>query len=404
MRDFSKYYLDIKNNYNAAIAEAVRDLYSLFDDGIYKWLSSLWDKDEGGFYYSRSARDNEGFFPDIESTAQAFGNLESSGIIETYDDIPLSMKKKAIAFMQAKQDPYDGYFYHSQWGKDINTSRRGRDHGNAVGIIRGFGAEPLYPTATERIAAAMSDGAAESADSTVPEHLRSKEAFISYLEGLGINESSYSIGHRIGQQRAEIRAAGLAHVCIDFLNSTQRENGFWEDTLSHSSSNGTMKISNTYNQFQVPFPRIMTAFKSALEVVLSDEPISAIVSIFNPPFTLLNFLEIMEREGDLDNLEKARKLLLENSERLIRLTAERLAVFKKPDGAFSYCPEFSSHGSQGKRVCLVGMPESDVNANMLANGSKNRTLKILGIPVQKHFDENDAKIFFELCGEASQNI
>jgi hypothetical protein len=231
MRDFSKYYLDIKNNYNAATADAVRDLYSLFDDGIYKWLASLWDKDEGGFYYSRSARDNEGFFPDIESTAQAFGNLESSGIIETYDDIPLSMKKKAIAFMQAKQDPEDGYFYHAQLGKDVSTSRRARDLGHAVGTIQRFGAKPLYPTAIERIEAAMANGAQEAEDSTVPEHLRSKEAFLEYLNSLNINGvdkpgNSYSVGHRIGQQAAEIRAAGLTDVCIDFLNSTQKSNGF----------------------------------------------------------------------------------------------------------------------------------------------------------------------------------
>jgi len=188
-------------------------------------------------------------------------------------------------------------------------------------------------------------------------------------------------------------------VCIDFLNSTQKPNGFWEDELNHSSSNGTMKISCTYVRFGKPFPNIMTSFKSALEVVLSDAPIGAITEVFNPPFSLLNFIEIMTNTGDTENLAKAKALLRENAARLLRVTRERLIPFQKPDGSFSYCKTCSSFWSQGKPVCIEGSFESDVNANSLANGSRVRTFTILDIPNVPIFDENDAKLFYTLCGE-----
>ncbi len=399
MKDLSEFYKNLKETHGKNIAEAAYELHTLYDEGIYKWLAGLWDREAGGFYYSISARDNEGFYPDIESTAQAFGSLESLGIVTEKTPVPLSMQKKAVAFMQAKQDKDDGYFYHSQWGKDITTSRRARDLGNAVGVIKRFGSEPLYPTAIERIEKAAAAGSMTAENSTVPEHLRSKEAFLAYLESLGINEHSYQIGHRIGQQTSEINAAGLTDVCVDFLNSKQKKNGFWEDTLDHSSSNGTMKISCTYVALGRPFPNIMTSFDSAIEVLLSDLPYDGITCIFNPPFTLLNFLEIMEKTGDRENLAKAKARILECGADILRVTKDRLVEFKKPDGSFSYCKDTSSFWSQGKPVCIEGSAESDVNANSLANGSRVRSLKILGIEPPRIFDENDAELFYKLCGE-----
>ena len=403
MRDLTEYYRKLTETHGKAIADATYELHTLYDEKIYKWLASLWDKENGGFYYSISARDNEGFWPDIESTAQAFNSLSSTGIVTEKTPVPESMQKKAIAFMQAKQDPEDGYFYHKQWGKDITTSRRARDLGNAVSVIKRFGSSPLYPTATERISS-LSDSERNSGESMIPDHLRSKEAFLEYLNGLDINGlekpgNSYPMGHRIGAQTAEIMAAGLTDVVVDFLNSKQRPNGFWEDILDHGSSSGPMKISCAYVSLGRPFPNIMKAFDSALEVLLADLPIGSITSIFNPPFSLLNFLEIMERTGDTDNLAKAKAHLLERGADIIRVTTERLLPYKKPDGSFSYCPNCSSHWSQGKPVCIKDSFESDVNANSLGNGSRVRTLKILGIEPPHVFDENDAKIFYELCGE-----
>ena len=183
MKNLDSYYKSISETHGRATAEAVEYLYSIFTDGIYKWLAGLWDRERGGFYFSVSARDNESvtidgvthtLLPDIESTSQAFGALLDDGIGKSFDDFPVKMKDKAVKFIASCQDPTDGYFYHKQWGKNINTSRRGRDMSKGVAIMNLFGAKPLYPTAIERITASVDEGGVDNADSIVPEHLRSR--------------------------------------------------------------------------------------------------------------------------------------------------------------------------------------------------------------------------------------
>ena len=51
--------------------KSVQDLYSIYNHDVVEWLAGIYDNKSGGFYYSNSARDNDGFLPDIESTNQA---------------------------------------------------------------------------------------------------------------------------------------------------------------------------------------------------------------------------------------------------------------------------------------------------------------------------------------------
>jgi hypothetical protein len=411
MRDLSKYYLEIEESRGKATAEATEYLYSLYTDGIYKWLASIWDREIGGFYFSCSARDNEfvtvkdrqiKLLPDIESTEQAFGALLSDGIGKSFEDYPLAMRDKAIKFIASCQDPEDGYFYHKQWGKNIGTSRRARDMNKGVSIMKDLGGRPLYPTAIERIAEIYKEGNTEGESSTVPEHLRSKAAFVDYLESLEINKDSYSVGHRIGAQVPEIKAAGLADVCYEFLNSTQFSNGLWQDQLSYRASNGLMKISCAYRSLGKPLPNMMKSFKAAVDIACNDELAQSdgITCVYNPPFTMLNLFKTMEDVGDKENYELSKKMIIERSPEILIKTADKVKIYKEPDGSFSYCVGHPSYTSQGMHVCIPGLPESDVNSNALARGSRTMTLKALDIPVSPLFDEKDTKLFFELCGEA----
>lgn len=408
MRNFDEFYKGIEEKYNKETAEAAKEFMSLYTDEIYVWLAGLWDREIGGFYYSVSARDNKEveykgktslLLPDIESTSQAFGSLLSDGIGKSYADYPVKMKDKAVKFVTGCQDPEDGYFYHKQWGKDINTSRRARDMNKGMSLVRAFGGRSLYPTALERIKEAAASGNTESENSTVPEHLRSKAAFTEYLEGLGINDYSYGVGHKIGQQIAEINAAGLTDVCYDFLNSTQFENGLWEKDLTYTSSNGLMKISCAYGELKRPFPRVIEAFDAALEIACLDQPIDGITSVYNPPFTILNLYRTIDNFYDADMKEKCFKKLAERAPLLLRRAMEKVSPFKKPDGSFSYCTNHPAIISQGMPVCIAGLPESDVNANALAQGARTMTFKALGITNVPLFDENDTRKFFELAGE-----
>ena len=70
------------------------------------------------------------------------------------------------------------------------------------------------------------------------------------------------------------------------------------------------------------------------------------------------------------------------------------------NGAFSYCIGHPAPYSQGQPVCVPNLPESDVNANSLAQGARTMTLKALGIVNAPLFGKADAKRFFERCGES----
>lgn len=405
MRDFSDFYLGIEKSHGKRTAEATEHFYSIYSDRIYEWLAGLWDKETGGFYYSNSARDNDPYFPDIESTSQAFNFLHSEGIVDRFDGFPAAMKDKAVKFIALCQDPEDGYFYHKGWGKNISTSRRTRDMSKGLSVISGFGGSPLYPTAYERISTAAQTGTANAQNTTVPEHLRSKEALQKYLDELDLNGlttkgASYRCGSLIGQQFAEIKAAGLGDFCIDYLNAKQYENGLWENELTYNSANGLMKLSGAYCAMKRELPHIEEAFHAALEIAILDTQVSGLVDVYNPPFIMLNLFSLMEALGQNDVLERCQKHLLEKAPEMLESARKKVLLFSEPDGAFSYCIGHPAPYSQGQPVCVPNLPESDVNANSLAQGARTMTLKALGIVNAPLFGKADAKRFFERCGEA----
>lgn len=156
-----KYLEKIAKQYDDEVAKAVENLWSIVDDRYVLWLADLYDPGQydedgnplgGGFYYSNSARDNEGYGIDLESTAQVLSFLTSTGMLpnasyalSTY--IPEKMQKEMVAFALSCQSPIDGCFYHPQWGMNIQESRKTRDHGWALDILTSFGAKPYFNSA-----------------------------------------------------------------------------------------------------------------------------------------------------------------------------------------------------------------------------------------------------------------
>ena len=357
--------------------EAMKDLYSIYDYELFEWVANLYDPKIGGWYYSNSARDNEKctwrekeytLLPDAESTCQALGFITSSGISlgKSYAEfLPEEMKKEIGDYIYSLQDP-DGFFYHPQWGKEIGLSRRARDFNWSVGMLKALGRAPKYPTIVDKPA----DKNEDKGETLIPDHLKSKEAFIAWLDSLDVEHCSYPAGNNTSSQFAQIKSQGLADVCIDYYTKRQNpENGLWHATANYYGVNGFMKISGIYNSAGLVIPYSDKAAKSAIDAIASDEPIGAVVDLWNNWVAISNIKSSLRRCGG--DKEKALadeivKTLLRDAVAAIRKTKEKIAPFAKDDHSYSYAVKYASPISQGQPVCISYLPEGDMNGMVIA--------------------------------------
>ena len=404
------------------IVAAFKEMYSGFEPELVEWFAGLYDPTVGGFYYSQGARDNAtvtyqgvtyDLLPDIESTAQALGFIQNSGMIETIAEsygevLPEEMKAQIIYFMKSLQNE-NGYFYHPQWGQeltDTKTSRRSRDLGNAVTVLYRLGSAPTYDTPTgvagdgiladgtpvssvssaaaltSRLAGskvvAVSKVVAASASSYDP-RLENETTFREYLATLNIQEESYSVGNELTSFTNEIIArdetlaaegAGysLCDILIEWLNANQFDNGLWHAEVNYYGVNGLMKISGVYGKIGVLLPNSKLAAEAAVNAIMTDEIPGAVTSVYNTWYAAERVLRHMRTYGDETDKANADEVfakLVEQAPDGIRKTAEKLEVFKKESGSYSYTPNYSSARSQGMPVTLDGMVEGDVNATVI---------------------------------------
>lgn len=358
------------------LVDALRDLYSIYDDRMIRWYAGLYDANIGGYYYSNSAKDNETveykgklykLLPDAEATFHSVGMWRSlgvnGGITEWGRWLPDWMQKQVGDFIYNLQDE-DGYFYHEQWGKDIPISRRARDLMWSRHILDAFGYTPKYKTVIDA-------GKGEATEKTlIPDHLSSEEKFAEYLDKLNINERSYHSGNELAAQSSQISALGRMEQCIKFLTEHQNKDGHWHYTTNYYAVNGLFKLYFLYDAAKLPFPNVMAAAKAAIDAITSDEPMTAVTDLYNTWYTVSNLLQNLRKYGGEDGNKNADDIVCElrrMAPYAIRRSKEKILPFKKADGAFSYGPRSSSQTSQGVPVCLPDMPEGDENATTIAS-------------------------------------
>ncbi len=390
---------------------ALKEHMDSLGDELYIWLASLWDPKVGGFYYSISARDNEPFLPDVESTAQALGWLEGCKMFEDFGDsyvkaLPEDMKTAIVKFVLGLQSSEDGYFYHPQWGKDIKLSRRSRDLGWALGIIKNFGLQPLYdsPTGVKGTLGAPSQLVAEEGgekrSSTLPDYLQSTEALKEFLDSSDLYHHSYNSGNDLSALRSELEAAGaeIVRFLFDYLNDLQNpRNGLWSDNSDYYAVNGLMKIGMVYTYFKEPLPNYENALMSAIHAVTSDEVPTGITSIYNPWVCISATIDTVRLSHGEAEAERLRAIVRSNAAEMIRATSRKIAPYRKPDGGYSYNVDGCSWTSQGAPVAVRYSVESDVNATAIAtNGTLRNMCRALDIPRPQLFCGEQFPHFIEL--------
>ena len=352
-----------------AAADALRKLYDFYGKDWLDWLASLYDPKTGSFYYSNSARDNDQFFPDCESTCQTHFILSYFGLIDVYGGdyvaaYPEKMRKNCLKFITSLQSDVDGYFYHPQWGTDIGTWRRGRDLNSCIDLITRFGDTPFYPTALERLSGT------EESRMNLPEHLLSREAMLKYLDELDIRKNSYMFGHTLSSQSSQIKAAGLAEVVCDYINEHQYpDTGLWESELDYRTFSGVLKLGTTLTSLDDYIRYSDKIIDRATEVIMSDEPPRYITYVYNPWGAFSHAINAAKRiesdalsrgETPTFSVKEIREKIYARLPELIDKTIEKLAKFSKPGGSFSYDPHHSQPTTQGVPVSL-GIFEGDVN-------------------------------------------
>ena len=406
--------MKINTGISREIDEALEELYSLYDRSVIEWFAGLWDPQAGGFYYSNSARDYEGFLPDIESTCQALGALsavcDSSRWGGKFDNaLPEDIKKKIGQFTVSLMDE-DGYFYHPQWGKEVSTSRRGRDLDWAVSNARRFGVKLPYPSALERLASSSDK------QTGLPSHLKSREAFIDYLDRLDIESHSHNKGHALNSQKEQIIAAGLAEVLFDYCDALQeriqqrlisrgeRPNGLWQEGANYVSISGLFKLGAIYNMQKRPFKYAEEMIDSGIEAIMSDEVPSVVIYVFNPWSGLTAAVQNMqmanEHYGASYDMDRIHEKIRRAAPEMIRKTTQKLRAFQRHDKAFSYTPTGSAPYTQGTHVSL-GFDEGEVNGSVLSiNGVSRSIFACLGVARPPIYSCDDVEHLIRLMLEA----
>lgn len=428
---------DIRATYGDEVEKALRALYDYYDGpGIAEWIASLYDPKTGGFYYCKSARDTEGYLPDLESTQQALSVLAEVGAVpgeKLNEMLPQKIKAKIVDFVRDRQSPVDGYFYHPQWpqGKEnLNTDRYGRDIGNAGSVFRrvqcdrtGSGIDeqqyPKYCMVNGRKCAChegtndsctfpIGDFPAVSAPASNehPEAKKSTEnhpdytsesAFLAWLDVYNATiHTNSGRAHNLAALIEEIRAHGYENVLIDYLNEKQKElfdeqvrlgeapTGIWQRNIDYKAVWGTYKYLYIYN-----------LVGRAIDLKYVPYMVDSCIAVINlPPLKNYAYNDLMNQwqaiTGIITNVrkhygdEEADKIharVRENAAHLVANSLEKMLPFKMDDGSFCNSVKgVTTNIIYGVPIAVGGLAEGNVNSTHILLCMYFAICRVLGCP------------------------
>lgn len=435
------------------VYSSLENLYSIYTDGVIDWFANLYEPAEGGWYYSNSGRNTIGYLPDIESTCQALDFISGSGMIDEIGSvktaIPEWMQEQIVYFVKSRQDP-NGYFYHPQWTKaqvDGSETRKGRDLGKAEAILSYFGKKPTYNTANgtqgdgiladgtrvtpvsmltplknTSAVTAVSKVVAVSDDAYVEARFVSAKAFSDYLKTLDINASPYKVSSVLSTQISQIKKRdqvlkgrgeeGLENVLFTWLETKQNpKTGLWTtyDYADYEGVNGLLKISGAWSSFGRPFPYVMEAIDSVLDVIgiMNPNDVTSICDIYNTWYAVLNLIDNIKKYNTAlsANISDVNKRILVNSAQSISNTASCIAAFRKPDGSISFAKKYTSPTSSEMVVALPNQAEGDINATELGSvGTVSRMFRVLGLSMPSLYTKSDFIRYMNIVTELNEAI
>ena len=444
---------------SAEIIEGMKALYGVYDVGMISWLANLYEPYNcecgectgdiacggGGFYYSNSGRDTEGYNIDAESTYQALSTLENAGLAYDLDDSFLSitpswMGEQMVAFARSLQHT-DGFFYHPTWGPDrVNNLRRGRDLSWCEAILKAYGGKPKYTTPNGMagessayslpmpIGTSRTVAVSRVAASAIPDQFRSDKKLLEYLDGISAAvKSFYGVGSTVSEEMGQIKIAdeylrknenvdySLVDIVVNWFNEKQDpETGLWLHTSPADAIDGVLKIANIYAAAGREFPHAYEAAETAIELVISEGGVSNVVHIYNPWSSICKLMENMAEYGRTETVdgvtlsgperaELIRSRMYDLMPQALERTVENISLFKKQDGSFSFTRTETASTSCGMPVAVIGTNEGDVNSTYLFVAGVNGAIyNVLGISSEYSvplFGSAERKLFVDTVND-----
>lgn len=413
-----------KTGGDKAVAESIvaelKKLYDTYnvDHSTVKWIANLYDPETGGFYYSNSARNNIGFLPDLESTSEALSIIEL--LLTDYggtmtDYFGEEIAGKFVSFAKDMQDE-NGYFYHPQWAPELtdkNVAKRSRDVVNALSILGFFGAIPTYDTSngvkgestvspvskmtaplmlnpTKSVAQLVS---AQSDEIYIPNHLKTKESFESYLSGLNIKTNTSAVSEALYSEvplyiaidevlAAEGASYRLTDILLKYLaNNQNSSSGLWtssSEDISDAISNvpGVIKIYNALGGAVTDYLDLLNTIISNIEALEEPDDITDVTSLWTAFYSVVSNLKTYSDETQIENVDFYLGQIYNNFDTLVRKTTANIALFAGTDGSFSTARESGTGEVMGMPIAIPGMDEGDISATLLA--VKSLWLSIFG--------------------------
>ena len=412
---------------------ALRRLRAFYDGrAIAEWLARLYDPEIGGFYYSNSARDTEGYLPDLESTEQALSLMASNGgYVRANDVLPDAVKARIVRFVQSMQSPEDGVFYHPQWpkGKDkLQNDRWGRDLGSAAALLGrllpyGERQYPLYCTpsglkcrcheGTNEVCFRSDVGGEKPQSPSVPDY-SSREAFWAWLCEYDRNILNNSgRAHNLAALRNEIVAQGYGDVLIDFLDQNLRKlfreqiesgalpTGAWQSEYNYHLIWGVWKHLYIYNceKCRRPFPLEIAPYtvRSCIKILLQRiETPHAMNDLFNQWVSIHAVISNIRLHYGEAEAKRLHEIVREHAVELIDATIAKTRDFRNDDGTVVYRSTGLGMTTIYGVPIAEGVREGDVNGVALWCALYNGVFNCLGYPIPRIMNESDGARFIEL--------
>lgn len=440
-------WAEIEKSASPDVLAALKRLYDFYDGhGIVRWAAGLYDPEIGGFYYSNSARDTEGYLPDLESTWQLLGVVGGVGAWGTGNGrnsvLPEQIKRKICDFVRSTQCERDGYFYHPQWPQgreNLQTDRYGRDMGWATGMLSSLTVDgekqyPKYctPNGVKCKAHAGTDERCSFPDAaarvvansktnpSVASHpdYSSREAFSAWLETYNADiKKASGRAHNLAALKEEIVQHGYADVVLDHLDRVQAElfeeqsaagiepTGLWQTNINYQLVWGLLKYITYYNHSTcgraIDMKYVPYIVKSCIKVTaLAPDGAYRMNDLFNQ-WNSINWLiqNVRKYHGD-EATSVIYDIVRENAASLIDNSLKKITPFKMDDGSFAY----QSNGLSMRTIYGVpiaeGVREGDVNAVACCHAMYQAVFRCLGYDPMPLCDERDGELFVKMIMNA----